>query len=160
MRQAGFTLIEILITLLLIGIITSVAVVQLGESDGRVIERESERLSLLLDAARDEAINSGRAMAWSSDGHGYQFWLQDEQNNWQSVATQDEFRARPLPEGMAVTKLSINLREQPIGERVVFEPSGVNSPFHIDMQLGEQHWQLDGDVMGQVSASVVAADNG
>ncbi|SMC25788.1 general secretion pathway protein H [Andreprevotia lacus DSM 23236] len=157
MRRNGFTLIEILVTLGIVAIVLGVAVVRLGESDGRVVAREAQRLALLLDDARDEAINGGRALAWSSDGRGYQFWLQDEQNNWQVYATQDEFRPRTLPEGMQVQHQQVSLRDQPLGERIVFEPSGVNQPFHMELLLGEQQWRLDGDVMGQVSASAVEA---
>ncbi|KAF0814301.1 hypothetical protein IGB42_01202 [Andreprevotia sp. IGB-42] len=160
MRDAGFTLIEILVTLAVIAIVMGIAVVQLGESDGRVAGREAERLSLLLDAARDEAINGGRPLAWSTDGHGYQFWLQDDQNNWQVLSTQEEFRQRSLPEGLQITRQSTNLRQQPIGERIVFEPSGVNALFQLDMALGEQHWRVDGDVTGQVHATQVEADAG
>ncbi|GHD63023.1 GspH/FimT family pseudopilin [Jeongeupia chitinilytica] len=159
-RRRGFTLVEILVALAIVGLILGLAVVRLNDSDATTLSRESERLALLLDSARDAAINSGRATAWSSDGHGYQFWLLDDQNSWRAIGADETLRARQLPEGIRVNALTINLRERPIGERIVFEPSGVNAPFRMELQLGEARWQLDGDAMGRVSARAVEAANG
>ncbi|BCL75629.1 hypothetical protein JHS3_13650 [Jeongeupia sp. HS-3] len=153
-RRLGFTLVEILVALAIVGLILGLAVVRLGDSDATTLSRESARLALLLENARDAAINSGRTMAWSSDGHGYQFWLLDDQNAWQAIAADEVLRARELPEGTKLVAQTINLRERRIGERIVFEPSGVNAPFHLDLQLGSVRWQLDGDAMGRVRASM------
>ncbi|AMC33955.1 GspH/FimT family pseudopilin [Janthinobacterium sp. B9-8] len=149
MRQFGFTLIEILVVLSIIGIIMGLAVVRLDLSDGQRVEREASRLAALFESARDEAITGGQAIAWSSDGLGYQFWLQDAQNNWQSIATHDLLNPRVLEE-VRVEGFSVNLRERRMGERLVFEPSGVNAPFSLQLRLNNSRLELAGDVMGRV----------
>ncbi|AZN36046.1 type II secretion system minor pseudopilin GspH [Iodobacter ciconiae] len=149
MRQLGFTLIEILVVLSIIGIIMGLAVVRLDLSDGQRVEREASRLASLFESARDEAITSGQTIAWSSDGQGYQFWLQDAQNNWQSIAAHDLLNPRVLEE-VQVEGFTVNLREQRLGERLVFEPSGVNVPFSLRLRLNNSRLELVGDVMGRV----------
>ncbi|WP_432721023.1 GspH/FimT family pseudopilin [Jeongeupia wiesaeckerbachi] len=158
-RCRGFTLVEILVALAIVGLILGLAVVKLNDSDATTLSREAERLALLLDNARDAAINSGRTTAWSSDGRGYQFWLLDDQNSWQAIGADEVLRARSFPEGISLSALTINLRDRPIGERIVFEPSGVNAPFHFELQLGDARWQLDGDAMGRVSARAVGRND-
>ncbi|AOX99554.1 GspH/FimT family pseudopilin [Jeongeupia sp. USM3] len=155
-RRRGFTLVEILVALAIVGLILGLAVVRLNDSDATTLSREAERLALLLDGARDAAINSGRATAWSSDGRGYQFWLLDDQNGWQAIGADEVLRAREWPEGIALSALTVDLRERPIGERIVFEPSGVNAPFRVELRLGEVRWRLDGDAMGRVVARAVS----
>ncbi|MGL4603238.1 MAG: type II secretion system minor pseudopilin GspH [Iodobacter sp.] len=149
MFRRGFTLIEILVVLSIIGVIMGLAVVRLDLSDAQRVEREASRLAALFESARDEAITGGQAIAWSSDGHGYQFWLQDAENNWQSVTSHEVLKPHVLDQ-VSVDGLIVNLRERRLGERLVFEPSGVNSPFSLQLRLNDSQLELSGDVMGRV----------
>ncbi|WP_018748225.1 GspH/FimT family pseudopilin [Chitiniphilus shinanonensis] len=151
-RQAGFTLIEILVALGVIGIILGMALLRFDLSDGQTVEREGKRLALLFESARDEAITGGRAIAWSSDGDGYQFWTLDDRNTWQALPSHEVLKPRELPEGLRVVAMSVNLKESRVGERIVFEPSGVNQPFTVVLLKGAQRWRLEGDIMGRVTA--------
>ena len=150
--SAGFTLIEILVAMAVIGIILGLAVVKLGQSDAQIAQHEAERLAAVLEDARDEAIAGGRSVAWSTDGHGYQFWLQDDGGNWQAIPNHEVLKPYELPEVVRVGAQTVNLRDQRLGERIVFDSSGVNQTFTVELVAGEGHWQLDGDVMGRVSA--------
>ncbi|GGP27574.1 type II secretion system minor pseudopilin GspH [Silvimonas amylolytica] len=151
----GFTLIEILVTLALIGIILGLAVIKLGQSDGQIAEREANRLAAVLEDARDEAIAGGRTVGWSTDGHGYQFWVQDDQNNWQAIPNHEVLKPYELPGDLRITRQTANLRELRLGERIVFEASGVNQPFTVELEVGSNQWLLEGDVMGRVNAHKV-----
>ena len=151
--SAGFTLIEILVAMALVGIILGLAVVKLGQSDAQIAQHEAERLAAVLEDARDEAIAGGRSVAWSSDGHGYQFWLQDDTGSWQAIPNHEILKPYELPDILKVSGQTVNLRDQRLGERIVFDTSGVNQPFTIELVAGEGHWRLEGDVMGRVSAA-------
>ncbi|UXY14362.1 GspH/FimT family pseudopilin [Chitiniphilus purpureus] len=150
--KRGFTLIEILVALALVGIVLGLAMVRFDLSDGQTMERESQRLALLFESARDEAIAGGRAIAWSSDGSGYQFWTLDDRNVWQALPSHEVLKPRELPPGMRVLAIRVNLKARRVGERIVFEPSGVNQPFDVTLGLGERRWHLAGDIMGRVQA--------
>ncbi|WP_169307335.1 GspH/FimT family pseudopilin [Chitiniphilus eburneus] len=151
-RGLGFTLIEILVALGVVGIILGMAMLRFDLSDGQTLEREGQRMALLFESARDEAIAGGRAIAWSSDGDGYQFWTLDDRNAWQALPSHEVLKPRELPEGLRVTRMSVNLKDRRVGERIVFEPSGVNQPFTVTLTKGQQRWRLEGDIMGRVTA--------
>ena len=51
-RLRGFTLIEILVVLVIIGVVATLAVVRLGPRDDELLKQEAERLALLLEDAR------------------------------------------------------------------------------------------------------------
>jgi general secretion pathway protein H len=78
-RQAGFTLIELMVVVLLVAIASTVAVLALRDPSATRLEQEAARLSALLESARAEARASGLAARWmvnmpdSDQGPGFRF---------------------------------------------------------------------------------------
>lgn len=147
----GFTLIEILVVLVIVAIMTGVVLARLDASDGRKLKLISEQMAVLLEAGRDEAVTRGLRVAISSDGEGYQFWVADEdRNDWRALTGSDILISRRLPENVIWHDQTVNGRERPLGERIVFFPSGLVEPFAIDMRLGMARVVIVADVMGRV----------
>ena len=146
----GFTLIEILVVLLIIGIMLTSIAVKVFPDERQVLRQEADRLSLLLEQARDEAFISGRSIAWSAQNEGYIFWRLNLQRQWEPIATGHPLRARKLPPAMTVTSLSINQVKVPPGERLVFTPAGLNPSFAATLDLHEHRLRLSSDSLGQI----------
>ena len=77
-RQAGFTLIELMIVVALIAIASAVATLALRDPAATRLEHEAARLAALLESARAEARASGLAARWEprplqADTEGFQF---------------------------------------------------------------------------------------
>jgi len=70
---AGYTLIELLITIAIIGIAMGVVSLSLGGSDSRKLAEEADRLAALFRIASSEARTGGRALVWEADRTGYRF---------------------------------------------------------------------------------------
>ena len=75
----GFTLIEIIAACAIVAIALGVVMIRFDFSDGRRLRLAAEMLSGRLEAARDEAVIRGQAVAFSSDGQGFQFWTADRE---------------------------------------------------------------------------------
>lgn len=150
-HRSGFTLLEILVVLVIIGIVLSLAVVRLEPSPQQALQQESERLALVLEAARDEAIARGEPIAWSHQGARYQFWRR--QDDWLPLPDVDTLKARELPSGVAFGEIQVNLQRQGEDGKLVFQPSGVNELFRISLVGPQSRLELVSDVLGRVSLS-------
>jgi general secretion pathway protein H len=72
--QSGFTLLEMMIVLVIIGIATSlVSVSAFGDNSARALRQDAQRLAQLFTAAQAEARTSGHPIVWTHDEHGYRF---------------------------------------------------------------------------------------
>lgn len=72
--QAGLTLIEMLVVLVIIGVMAGVAVLGLGSLDrGARAEAEARRLADRLQLASDQVLVSGAPLAMVWDAGGYRF---------------------------------------------------------------------------------------
>jgi len=96
-RRAGFTYIELLIALFLIGLFVSLALLSLpGESSADRLQREAERLFSRMNLAREEAVLRVRTLGLRIDEEGYRF-LHLRDDRWQALADDRLLPAHELP---------------------------------------------------------------
>ena len=101
-RQSGFTLIEILVTVTIVGIIIGVAVLSMNiRSDDEELERERLRLASLIETIQNEGVLQGREFGIEFMISAYRFVEFDPlARQWAEVPFDDLYRLRELPEGL------------------------------------------------------------
>jgi type II secretion system protein H len=153
MRARGFTLIELLVVVVIIVIMVTLAGVQLMRSPGEAVRDESERLALLLQAARDEAILQGRVFAFGAGRESYRF-LRLERDGKLRIAKDDELlRPRQLAAGVAIESLQVEgVAEDAPVKGVIFQPSGDLPAFRILLAGGGARWSVVGAPDGTIRA--------
>ena len=99
---SGFTLIEILVVLVIVGIVTSVALLSFGIlSDDDRLDREARRLSALIGLVADEATTQGRDYGLEIMSTAYRFVEHDPLlDQWFEVVDDDYLAKRDLDEGV------------------------------------------------------------
>lgn len=149
-RAGGFTLVEILVVVAIIGIVLAVASVNLLPDDRRTLETEAERVALLFELARDAAISGGEELAWQADGRRYAFYRRGEEKQWVDVAGDEMLRSRDWPSGLKLEVMKINHVAVASDARLIFAPSGVTPPFELVLSLGQARVGVRGNALGRV----------
>jgi general secretion pathway protein H len=149
--QRGFTLIEILVVLVIIGIMVGLISVRMMPDDKQVLDNEAGRLALLLEQARDQAVVSGEPIGFSVEQGLYRFWARDADNHWVPFSGDDLLRQRPLADGVQLAALQVNQMNLAEGDRLLFLPTGSNEPFTADLALNAAHARIRSDRLGRVT---------
>lgn len=103
-RQTGFTMIEIMVVLVVVGLLASLAIVNLGGGrEQREMTSKIRELYVLMQTASEQAILNNEELGLVIDERGYRFVVYDElEREWESESER-LFQGREFPEWMSVT---------------------------------------------------------
>ena len=150
-RARGFTLIEVLVVVMIIVVIVGLIGVQLMRGPADIVREESERLALLLSAAREEAILQGRVFAFAAGRESYRF-LRLERNGRLKITGDDELlRPTRLPHGTTIEALQIEGAGDAL-DGLVFLPSGELPAFRVVLGSAGIRWSVVGAPDGTIRA--------
>lgn len=140
-RSAGFTLLELMVVLVLIGIIFSFAVLSLGGDDyAELMEQETHRMITLLGLASDEAVLRGDELAVLFAEDGYSFLILDEDQQWRATSDDGLLKSYALPEG-------IDLRLEVEGEPPILTATSIDD---IELQQTDPDEDQEEELQPQV----------
>jgi general secretion pathway protein H len=89
----GFTLVEVMVVMVIIGITLGMVSLNAIPSPRQNLQKEAQRIALLLQLARDEAIVRNRLVAFEADSERYRFLVRNE-TRWEPVVGDDLLRER------------------------------------------------------------------
>ena len=146
-RTAGFTLVEILIVMTIIGITLGMVSLNAIPSPRQDLENEAKRLTLLLQLARDEAIVRNRQVAFEASPERYRFLVRNE-DGWAPVTRDDLLRERPFRN--APVRLLLDPPAPGFNEslRVTFGREPVDKPFVLTLASGDHSVAIRADGVG------------
>ncbi|HXH03417.1 MAG TPA: type II secretion system minor pseudopilin GspH [Candidatus Competibacteraceae bacterium] len=110
--QAGFTLLEVLVVVVLIAIITSFATLAVRAPDPQErLDEEARRLLVRLELAQQEAWLRAETRGVRFAQDGYRFLVRDRQGKWQALSDGTQPGAYRLPSGLS---LQLSVDGQPV----------------------------------------------
>jgi general secretion pathway protein H len=154
-RQVGFTLLELLAVIVIIGIVISFASLSIGQNSSRIAQEEAQRLQALIKLSSDEAVLQGREFSLEFDRQRYRF-LELLEGDWLPVKEDPLLRERALPEALEV-QLSLegvdtNFEDKTNLPRIFILSSGEITAFEMRLKTLEgEEYTLQGQMNGKLS---------
>ncbi len=163
-RLSGFTLLELLVVLALIGIIISFAVLSVGDGGRQErLRQEAEQMASLFALASEEAVLQSIELGAVLHREGYAF-VSYGADGWQPLAGDDLFRERTLPDGVELALfmdgLQVSLGPRALEEakevlpQVLFFSSGERTPFELSLSYRDGQaltYRLQAPLMGRIA---------
>lgn len=140
LKRNGFTLVELLIVLVILGLMSSVVVMAMPDPRGSVTA-DAERFAARAKAAQDKAVIDARAVSIRVGPDGYGFETR-EQGEWRPLAAPPFVDAR-WGEGTQAAG----------GGRIVFDPTGIAEPAAVTLVRGEDRATVSIRYDGQIDVT-------
>jgi general secretion pathway protein H len=141
-RSGGFTLLEVLVVVLLVGIISSIAMLGINAGgDERRLRSESDRLVTLLEQVSSEAVMQNQEYGLKLTDTGYLFLCLDEiKQRWLPCTAEKSLQEHILPEGVEVhvlrdSSLKLSLKSNDADEKEDDEEPGQGKKIYPDFLL-------------------------
>lgn len=145
--QRGFTLLELLVVLVIIGIMLGAISFSTMQSSRQRLLTDAQRIALLLQLAREEAIVRNRPIAFEANQNSYHFLVRND-NQWAPINDLDMLRERDFSFSPTLLSMTPVPRSDANDLRVVFGREPVDKPFVLDMKVGEDHVVIRADGIG------------
>lgn len=156
--ECGFTLLEVLAVLFIIGIITSFIGLSVGQRSSRAAQDEAERLYGLVRVAGEESVLQGRELAVEFTRQSYRFLELANDNQWVLIEEDTLFRERKFPPDVNIELLvegvAASFGDEKNLPRIFILSSGELTDFEISFSLeDETAYTLRGTINGKLDLS-------
>lgn len=155
--ERGFTLLELLAVVLIIGLIVSFATLSVGQKSSQDVQGEVERLNGLLRLAGEEAVMQGRELALQFSKEAYSFLELSIENEWQPVGDDPLLRERSIPPNIKLELFieggQASFEDKNNLPRVFILSSGEMTPFILTLGVEEEQerYSLQGSIDGKLT---------
>jgi general secretion pathway protein H len=148
-QQKGFTLLELLVVLVIAGIMLGMVSFNAMPSERQVLQNDAQRIALLLQLARDEAILRNRPIAFEADSDRYRFLLRED-NVWQVLEQDDLLREREFKRSPVLMSVSpATAGGDSTSFRIIFGREPVDKPFTLTLSMGDSSVAIRADGIGR-----------
>lgn len=133
--------------LVIIGIMLGAVSFSTLQSSRQRLLTDAQRIALLLQLAREEAIVRNRPTAFEANQQSYHFLVRNE-NKWELINDLDMLREREFSLSPIHLSMTPSNRVDANELRIVFGREPVDKPFVLDMMVGEDHVTIKADGIG------------
>lgn len=147
---AGFTLLEILVVVALLGLAAAIGYATLERDDRGTLAREARRFAGALEYAAQRAQADSATLGVSAQGGEWRFWRRGDDGRWAALTGDDTLAPRTLPPPVTATPIAYAGAPLAGGAIVPLRASGRNEPYAFALSAGEFIATVSGDPLNRV----------
>lgn len=156
-RHQGYTLLELVIVIFIIGLISAVILLRSGTVRfERKVSVFAQQLQAFIQVCQQQAILQPAVIAVYFDAHTYQAYYYSEgpPESWKALAGRDSFwQARQIPADIFLQiNTTVPLVRMGLSPQIVIQPSGDIAPLTIDIGYNNEaaHYRLTANDVGEI----------
>lgn len=135
----GFTLIEILIVIVIIGITAGFALIAFGDfGESKRILFAADQLGNTLKLAQQQAILEQSTLGLKIDNTSYQIVKLHNSSEWKPISNKGVFKVNYFPKNTVMT-LKTNNKIAPGAPAIIINSSGDMTPFSIEFGFNKEN---------------------
>lgn len=158
MRIRGFTLIEVLVVLVILGITSTAVVFSVEGMRSRGDANALQRLRLVLELAGERAAVSGTPVSVEFLPGRYRFSTLETDGSWRLIQQGDSLAERDMPDGFVFEKMTVNGR--PVSSDAPLVLTTEMPDFEITVRTPESQRILRSHPEGSVTLDIPTAGGG
>jgi len=144
-KEAGFTLVEILTVLVIIGLMSSIVILSIPTPKS-ALDKQAEQLTSQLNALAQDGLISGRVGAAGFTRDGYALFSYED-GDWAERHTSEwteNYRIR-----LERASARIDLPKE-ITPSIIFQPTGLSTPFELTLSDRDVKYTLNTEGDGRI----------
>lgn len=146
-KASGFTLLELMVVLVVVGIMLGLVTFNALPDKQQALQRDAQRIALLLQLAREEAIVRNSQVAFELDSQGYRFYVRSN-DEWKLLNDNELFRERNFKNSPLVITIEPNPTETTFPLKIVFGREPVDKPFTLILEYQGASVSIHADGVG------------
>ena len=164
LKSLGFTLLEVMVVVVIIGILASFAVIQIAPNDpAEQIYNEARRLQAVLRQQWEEAVLLGQQRGLRFQPQQYSVvQLSEDRKQWRGQSGQHALPSHTLKSSIQI-ELSVEGRPLELGDdteqpQVLFLSSGEATEFELILRSSQTEssaYQINGQITGETALSAL-----
>lgn len=147
---AGFTLLELLVVLVVVGVMLGLVTFSAMPNKQQLLQQDAQRVALLLQLAREEAIVRNAHVAFELDSDMYRFYVRDN-NEWKLLDDNDLFRERRFKNSPLSITMVPTPKKDTLPMKIIFGREPVDKPFTLTLSYEKASISIHADGVGHFS---------
>lgn len=116
-------------------------------NERQTMQNEAQRIALLLQLARDEAIVRNRPIAFEAEADRYRFLVRDD-NAWRRITEDALLREREFKHPPVAVSIDPPVTQESTPVHIVFGREPVDKPFVLNLSSGAVNVAIRADGIG------------
>ena len=153
-RNSGFTLLELLVVLVVVGIMLGMVSMTAIPNKKQALLTDAQRVALLLQLVREEAIVRNREVAFELDSEQFRFYVRGD-TSWQLLADNDLFRERSFQSAPLDITMQPGPTQVSLPLKIIFGREPVDKPFVLTLRHDDAAVSIQADGLGHFSVESI-----